>query len=600
MNSWGARIKAAISGEVDGADVRALLASTVPLTALQQSLADRRLEAEIGHQGEEWLVAVDLSEVAAPLWLADAATTLAGSLVDAEAEAHPARPGTLSALSHYHAMILLEPVGQILSAVSATLADPSRRTNLPLPLLFGQQAIATDRTLSVLPTAYLRGLLLGADRIEGAAQAALEATAALMERSAAPAGLSGGIQRLKGDLAATGAMLEIHRGSASALLASSATGTALPQLAASLWEGIDALLRIGQSANAPQLLPGFALPTPPRPPRTLQVDRPTEIQASLQRPTPHPRDPVARPVAPVPPEAAEEPARSLPEVLPTWHVAPNTTERMLPEPVVPAARALPQIGPQDASAAAIPHAPPATTPRPKPQNREQDRSVPEIGPLPLPGTKDYPGDLPPPAQPAEHRPMPELAPRPTHSTFSSGTFPTDAHGTSSRAGMPRPMPRIGDNHADPVSSGRLDEDRPGPQAGQSRAEQVPVPSQEGGRRIEPKDRWLLSGSSTRHRLRAAGLEDQAELALTAFWVGRDWMLSRAATAYLEEIAAQQSNGGMVQSGRSLDEPPYSSIFRVATHPLILLGETLQPGALIAFDYPHDRLLSLGPRDGVPD
>jgi len=582
VNSWGARIKAAISGEVDGADVRALLASTMPLATLQQSLADRRLDAEIGHQGEEWLVAVDLSEVAAPLWLAEAATTLAGSLVDAEDEARPARPGTLSAVSHYHAMALLDPVGQILSAVSATLADPTRRTNLPLPLLFGQQAIATDRTLSSLPVAYLRGLLLGADRIEGAAQAALQATATLMERSAAPAWLSAGIQHLRGDMAAAGASLGIHRAAAAALLASPATGTALPQLATELWTGIDALLRIGQLANAPRLLPGFALPAPARPPRTQQTDRPTErpFKPPSQQPTavapPRPWPSAPWPIAPTPEAAAEEPARALPEVSPIWRVAPDVAEQIPPHLVVapePAARALPQIGPPDGPAATNPRAAPAAALRPQPEPRERSRSMPEIGGPPLPGTPDPAAVSRPPSQLAEHRPMPEIAPRLAADARGSGAPPANAPGTLSHPEQPHSLPRIGDSG---------------------------LPPKEGGRRIEPKDRWLLSGPSTRHRLRAAGHEEQAEGALTAFWAARAWTLSPTAAAYVDQLAALQATGNAVQSGRSLDEPPYSPIYRVAAGSLTLLGETLHRGTLFAFDYPHDRLLRLASTDGVPD
>ena len=582
MNSWGARIKAAISGEVDGADVRALLASTVPLAALQQTLADRRLEAEIGHQGEEWLVAVDLSEVAAPLWLAEAATTLAGSLVDAEDEAHPARPGTLSAVSHYHAMVLLEPVGQILSAVSATLADPTRRTNLPLPLLFGQQAIATDRTLSSLPVAYLRGLLLGADRLEGAAQAALQATGERVGRSPAPPSLSSGLQRLRGDLAATGASLEIQRAAAAALLASSATGTALPQLAASLWNGIDALLRIGQLANAPQLLPGFALQAPPRQPAAAPLARPAErsFQPPPQRPAriaaPRPRDPVVAPATAPPEVATEEPARALPEVSPIWRVTPDVAKQTPPHLVAapePAARALPQIGPPEGPAATIPRAAPAAALHPQPEPPERNRSMPEIGGPPPPRTPDPAAVLRPPSQPAEHRPMPEIAPRSAPDARGSGAPPANAPGTLSHPDQPHSLPRIGDS---------------GP------------PPKEGGRRIEPKDRWLLSSPSTRHRLRAAGHEEQAEGALTAFWTVRDWALSPAAATYIDQLAALQATGNAVQSGRSLDESPYPPIYRVAAGSLTVLGETLQRGMLFAFDYPHDRLLRLASTDGIPD
>ena len=609
MNSWGARIKAAISGEVDGADVRALLASTVPLTTLQQALADRRLEAEIGQQGEEWRVAVDLSEVAAPLWLAEAAVTLAGSLVDAEDEAHPARPGALSAVSHYHAMVLLEPVGQILSAVSATLVDPTRRTNLPLPLLFGQQAIATDRSLSSLPVAYLRGLLLGADRIEGAAQAALEATSALVGRSAAPPALSGGLQHLRGDLAAAGASLEIQRAAAAALLVSSAAGTALPQLAAALWTGIDALLRIGQLANAPRLLPGFALPAPPRLPNPPSVAQPPERsyqprpQRSAPVPAPRQADPEVVP-ARIPPQIAiEETARSLPEVTPTWHVAAGATQQNpvpAATPAAPAARTLPRIGQPDGPEEPHPHAPPATAPSPPPQVPERERSMPEIGQPASPGIQVPTVRSRPTPQPAEHRPMPEIASKPGEGSRSSGAPTAVGVDTVRDPEQPRALPQIGGGAADRTPPSPPDDARAEQRTEHIGAKQLPTSPTAGGRRIEPKDRWLLSGPGTRHRLRGAGLEEQAEGALSAFWVARNWTLSPAASAYLDQVAALESTGGVVRSGRSLDEPPYPCIYRVAGRPLTLLGQTLQTGILFAFDYPHDRMIHPTPRDGVPD
>jgi len=50
--------------DVDGADVRALLAASTPLASLRQQLADRRLEAELARVGEEWRIALDLGEIA--------------------------------------------------------------------------------------------------------------------------------------------------------------------------------------------------------------------------------------------------------------------------------------------------------------------------------------------------------------------------------------------------------------------------------------------------------------------------------------------------------------------------------------------------------
>src|SRR5437016_5124053 len=122
--SWGAKIKAALHGDVDSADVAALLASTRALTALREDLAGRRLDVELAHgkdataasaAGEAWRVADELGQVTGPLWLAEGLVALAQSIYDAEAQAHPDAPGTMSAVAHNRAVALLQPVASIIT-----------------------------------------------------------------------------------------------------------------------------------------------------------------------------------------------------------------------------------------------------------------------------------------------------------------------------------------------------------------------------------------------------------------------------------------------------------------------------------------------------
>ena len=120
------------------------------------------------------------------------------------------------------------------------------------------------------------------------------------------------------------------------------------------------------------------------------------------------------------------------------------------------------------------------------------------------------------------------------------------------------------------------------------------------RHVERAERWLLSSTGARHRLRANGAEDQAERALAAFWQARDWTLSPPDQEYLADVAALVSSGAVNASGRSLNDPPFAPIYRVAGKEVALLGQRLAAGHLFAFDYRNGRLLNLQPQDGVPD
>jgi hypothetical protein len=111
---------------------------------------------------------------------------------------------------------------------------------------------------------------------------------------------------------------------------------------------------------------------------------------------------------------------------------------------------------------------------------------------------------------------------------------------------------------------------------------------------------MLSSRAARHRLRAAGAEEQAERGLAAFWQAREWTLSARGQDYMSQAAALVASGAVTTSGRSLNVPPYAPVYRVVARDAEILGRRLPGGTLFAFDYTADRLLEPDPHDGVPD
>src|SRR6185312_15119906 len=124
--TWAERFRASWNGDVAGGDVRALLAASGSLDLLREQLADRRLSAQIDHIGDEWRIPAALAPLALPLWLGDSLVTLARSLCDAEADAHPDRPNSLSAASHDLAVAALRPIDTIVAEALASAADTTR------------------------------------------------------------------------------------------------------------------------------------------------------------------------------------------------------------------------------------------------------------------------------------------------------------------------------------------------------------------------------------------------------------------------------------------------------------------------------------------
>ena len=381
--SWGARLQAALSGDVSGADVASMLAATAPLADLARELADRRLGAELDHAGHEWRVCMALAPMAAPLWLGEALVTIAQSLVEAEAAGHPDRPYDLSPLAHALAATLLQPVETTIAEVSAALVDPARPTGLTAPLTVGPRGVIAAWALPApVPLAYARGLLLAATRVQGAAQVALDDTASLVGRSPAPDWLMAALRRVGGELRAARVRLDAAEVRLAPLLrAPRADYSTLPALCAELWDVLNTALVSGQMLRDPHLLPGAPPPHAPTPDAQAPSARPIvrEPRPSIvreQRPPISPAPITARPTiaaAPSPrpptPPQAERPfalpnvgdgVREAPAPLPApTRREPDQSTTPLPTPHPHnEAPALPLIGAPDASATPAPRQPP--------------------------------------------------------------------------------------------------------------------------------------------------------------------------------------------------------------------------------------------------
>lgn len=564
MHAWGARINAALHGEVEGSDVQSLVAAATPPPALRQALADRRLEVELAHLDAAWRVAFDLGSVAAPLWAADAVTVLAGSLLDAEAEAHPATPKLLSMLSHQQALTLLQTAIALIADAGGALADPAWRGTVRLPFtvnLSGQAAAAEGAP----PPAYLRGLARGADRLEGMAQSALDELAQLAGRTPAPGWLDAGLQRLRGELAATQTRLAMVQTRGAAVL-----DGRIPDLAAArdlegdIWNAINTYLHAGQLSTAPSFLPGAALPAPPIIPTPHQTVPAATHHATGDTPAPQTATPRQAPTPPSPAQF-EEPPRTAP---------PIGTYRPPPAPrPEDAPHALPQIG----------------TPMPAPR-AVQAETAPHA--LPQIGTRPPAPPSPLPAEEAPHA-LPQI------DTAARRTTPEEARSLPQiRGGSPAGTP---DRHAGETGQPGTVRTSPAAPASAPHGAAPPVVAPGGtARQLKPAERWILSSPGARHRLRAAGREDEAEAALSAFWQARGWTLSAGTSAYLHEIERLVTAGAISASGRSQDEAPYAPIYRVSIPDASILGRWLTAETLFRFDGATGGLRIVAAHEGLPD
>lgn len=399
--SWTDRLRAALSGDVAGVDVDAMLAATAPLDALHQALDDRRLSSRINHVGDEWRVIVEAANLAAPLWLADSLIVLAQGLREAAADGHPDRARAWSAAAHDLAVALLQPLEALVAEASAAAADPNRPTRLTAAVMAGPRGeIAAAPLPAPVAPDYLSGLVLAAERLHGAASQLLGDAEGLLHAETTPAWLTAGSQRVKGDLAAAGARFAMVRTRLNAMLPDPArfrpgvTDAAPATLCMEIWDIVNTALVAGQRLAEPRLLPGApatdassrrAAPAEPvgsGPASAAAVRAPA---APPQPPAPKPSAPPSTPRRPIVVEHAHE----LPDIqtLPT----PRRQQSLLESPQrggepTDGDHALPDIGgppaapPDDTSARQLPSIGGHT----RSQDEVTPADLPRIGPEPAP------------------------------------------------------------------------------------------------------------------------------------------------------------------------------------------------------------------------
>ncbi len=364
--AWNERLRAAWRGEVSGADVAAMFAATGRLSALQQSLADARLAADIQHTGHDWRAPLAVGPVAAPLWLADALVELASAFYDAETQPHATG---LPPYAHDLVAALLAPVEELIVAVTAALADPARHVILAAPVRVGPGGdIARADPPRQAPLSYLRGLATGATRVHTSAAAELAPLRATFDRAAPPDWLAAGAQRQDGILQAAAARLEMAQVHLNGL--ASAPGgdpAALDAICRDLWAVVDAAIHAGQLLADPHLMPEAA--AEPRP----------SVPAPAPAPTPAPA---------IPPVLPRRPAPIVHVTLPA--IAEGAPTPPVPEPPVPAPQpatpnlALPQIGPEPPAPPPTPHPKDPHAPQAKPAPQRDDRQGDEPPPFAFP------------------------------------------------------------------------------------------------------------------------------------------------------------------------------------------------------------------------
>lgn len=392
--TWTERLRASWSGDVAGGDVRALLAASGSLDLLREQLADRRLSAQIDHIGEEWRVPAAVAPLALPLWLGDGLVTLARSLCDAEADAHPERPNSLSAASHDLAVAALRPIDTIVAEASASAADAARPPWLTAVVMVGPRGEVASLSLPApIPPGYINGLVTAGERLHGAAGLLLAELTTLLQPSSPPAWLTTGIQHVKGNLAASGARLAMLRTRLNMLLPDpqhvppGLGHDTLAPLCHELWDVLNAALVGGQVLSDPRLMPGAHATPPVRPAPAAPAAAPHPTAA------PHPAAPSpvvapARPPTP-PPAPRVERARDLPNIQtlpaagprdrqPAYDPVHRTSLRRESEP-----QPLPEIGGEAPAAGPAP----GKTARPLPpieppahRDDQEVRELPQIGP----------------------------------------------------------------------------------------------------------------------------------------------------------------------------------------------------------------------------
>lgn len=393
--TWAERIRASLSGDLAGGDVRALLAASSSLDLLRQQLGDRRLSAQIDHIGEEWRVLAAIAPLAMPLWLGDGLVTLARGICDGEAEAHPDRPQALSVASHALAVAVLRPIETIVAETSAAAADPGRPPWITAAVMVGPRGeVAAFSLPAPIPVGYITGLSLAAERLHGAAGILLAELTTLLQPSQPPTWLTAGIQRVKGDLAAAGARLAMLRTRLTMLTPDgqhfSVGNDTLAPICHDLWEVINTALVGGQRLSDPRLFPGArAADAPPvRPAPTVSSPYPSQRVAAPHVPVAPPPAP-PRTAPPTQPPPRVERARDLPDIQTLPAAAEHSRHPSIvrddrrSRPSEPNPSALPEIGGPSTAPGPSPSKAASALPKIEVPKHPKDTEVlelPQIGP----------------------------------------------------------------------------------------------------------------------------------------------------------------------------------------------------------------------------
>jgi hypothetical protein len=608
--SWTGKLKNAIEGTVDGSDVLGRLASTTQLESFKQHLSDLRLEAEIANTVAPWHVPFDLAVIGAPLWLAENLVTLAQGFSEAEAAAHVNRGNAMAALTHGQLLLLLGPVDLLQSEISGLIADPQRRSLLTLPLLVRPFAHAEAGLRSErVPVSYARGLLSGATGVAGSVQLLAADYGTFFQDSNAPSWLGKAFAAVKGDLAAAQSRLDAAESRSISLFHSQTPDEgALQELAIDLWDVTNTMLKRGQLIAAPAHMPG-ASPLPatyvasPRGDAHASASmQAMSISGSTVQQSPLPQ------VNSAPATSEEsEPGRAAIELGSQSGSMPPVVDKRHELPPEEAPRMMPQIGGRGS--------PPAIQPSRSDQSarhasdtqpstpRDAPRGMPQIGGSARPsaptGTPAGAPRMPEIGGPARQSPTAGEVVRAAEGKPAAGptTHPDECRSLSQigRPGHPAPSPAA---PAPPTGAAPGSPPTPNehaPAAGQA--------ADLGDTRIDRKDRWMLSGSGVRHRLRRAGREDQAEKDLVVLWEAKGWTLTAQEVHYHDAVSGLIASGGVSPTDRSMAEYPFAQVYRVNATSVQLFDHTLSRGALFTYDFrPKGRGLvtDLTPQVGIPD
>jgi hypothetical protein len=252
-----------------------------------------------------------LAPIAAPVWLADWLVTLAQSLVDAEANAHPERKTDMSALVRGQIIELLGPVEALLSEMSAMLADRYRKSTIGAPLQLAPYAQGdAGLHLARVPAAYVRGLLDGARSTALSVQTLAADYQGFFTHATSPDWLQTAFSGLQGELAAAQSRIDACAVRVTVLLHKQRPEEdALRDLANDLWSLITAVLLCGQQIAAPSLLPAIAR----RLAAALRPNTPPESAPALFDKIAVPQS-AAPAVAQSPAPPPLEPPRALPDI----------------------------------------------------------------------------------------------------------------------------------------------------------------------------------------------------------------------------------------------------------------------------------------------